>query len=166
VGNFYYRHNAYNDEIEIKDTQYMEEEASSLVTQKELRLVDRKDHKELALKVYRNKEGEVRNGYLYKLNKGKNYTLYYKNSVKFTEGTHPVSSMVRPTPNKFTHFTEYYYMAAGSRVAEYLGPRKGDFIDAVKKDLREQLKQYVKNERISLKKKEDLVATFTFLNTL
>lgn len=166
VGNFFYRHNAYNDEIEIKDRQLTEEAESSLATLKELRLVDGKRNEELALMLYRNKEGEVRNGYLYTLSEGKNYTLYFKNTVKFTEGTHPVSSMVRPTPNKFTHFTEYYYKPRDSKVAEYMVSKKAEFLERVAKDLREQAKKYIKEEKINLKKQEDLVATFTYLNSL
>ena len=166
VGNFFYRHNAYNDEIEIKDTQLAEEAESSLATLKELRLIDQTANKELSLNLYRNKDGEVRNGYLYTLSKGKNYILYFKNNVKFTEGTHPVSSMVRPTPNKFTHFTEYYFKTSDGKIAEFLSPKKGDFLEGVVKDLREQVKKYLKEEKINLKRESDLVTLFGYLNSI
>lgn len=166
IGNFYYRHNAFNDEVEIKDTQFGEQPESSLATIKELRLVDELDHKELALKAYKNKKDVVRNGYLYKLNEGDKYDLFFKNSVKFTEGTNPVNSMVRATPNKFSHFTEYYFMKDGDKLAHYIGKKKSEFLREFEKDKRDSLASYIKEEKINLKKEEDLMKVFNYLNSI
>ncbi len=116
VGQFYYRHNAYNDEIEIKDTKYTDEPASSLATIKELRLLETLNNTELSLMVYKNAKGETRNGYLYRIISGAQFNLYFKNNVKFKEGTHPATSMTRPTPNKFSHYIEYYIKKGASEV--------------------------------------------------
>lgn len=165
VGDFYYRHNAFNDEVEIKDTQLPDEKESSLQTLKELRLVEKRDNDVLSLNAYRNKEGAVRNGYLYLIKEGEKYNLYTKNNVKFTEGTQPVNSLVRPTPNKFSHFTEFYYKTKDGKVANYISHRQGDFLDDFSKDLREPVKDYIKEEKINLKKQEDLVNLFTYLDS-
>ncbi|MFT7066732.1 MAG: hypothetical protein ACJAUO_002319 [Sediminicola sp.] len=165
VGNFYFRHNAYNDEVEIKDTKYVEEAETSLATIKELRLVAR-DGRELSLKAYKNKEDIVRNGYLYKLHDGVKYDLLFKNNVKFTEGSKPVNSMVKATPNKFSHFTEYYFMKNGDNLAYYIGHRKSEFLRAFEKDQRDSLAAYIKEEKINLRKEEDLMKVFTYLNSI
>ncbi|MGB5554307.1 MAG: hypothetical protein WBM83_06585, partial [Flavobacteriaceae bacterium] len=166
VGNFFYRHNAFNDEIEIKDTKYAEEPESSLLTIKELRLLDPVGNKELALRVYENKKGELRNGYLYRLGEGKNYDIFFKNNVKYTEGTRPVNSLTRPTPNKFSHFTEYYFIKKGDKKAHYVEQKNSKFVKAFDKSIRENLSSFLKNEKINLKKEEDLIKTFEYLNTL
>ncbi len=166
VGDFYYRHNAYNDEIEIKDTQFVEEAESSLATIKELTLVDPIGDKELSLKAYKNKQGEVRNGYLYLLNDGTNYKLYTKNNVKYTEGTHAISSMVRDTPNKFSQFTEYYFVTKDGKVAEYISNRKNDFLKSFDKEVRQDLQNFIKAEKINLKEEADLITVFNHLNSL
>lgn len=166
IGNFYYRHNAFNDEVEIKDTQFGEEPESSLATIKELRLVDELDDKELALKAYKNKKDVVRNGYLYQLNEGEKYNLFFKNSVKYTEGTNPVNSMVRATPNKFSHFTEYYFMKDGDNLAYHIGGRKSEFLREFEKEQRDSLAVYIKEEKINLKKEEDLMKVFDYLNSI
>ncbi|MEJ1223015.1 hypothetical protein [Sediminicola sp. 1XM1-17] len=166
IGNFYYRHNAFNDEVEIKDSQFGEEPESSLATIKELRLVDELDNKELALKAYKNKKDIVRNGYLYQLNEGEKYDLFFKNSVKFTEGTKPVNSMVRATPNKFSHFTEYYFMKDGDNLAYHIGHRKSEFLREFDKEKRDSLAAYIKEEKINLKKEEDLMKVFNYLNSI
>ncbi len=166
VGDFYYRHNAYNDEIEIKDTQFVEEAESSLATIKELKLVDPIGDKELSLKTYKNKQGEVRNGYLYLLTDGDNYKLFTKNNVKYTEGTHAISSMVRDTPNKFSQFTEYYFVAKDGKVAEYISNRKNDFLKLLDKETRQDVQNFMKKEKINLKDEADLIAVFNHLNAM
>lgn len=166
VGDFYYRHNAFNDEIEIKDSKMAEEPESSLLTIKELRLVDPVGSKELSLRVYENKKLELRNGYLYRLGDGETYDLFFKNNVKYTEGTRPVTSMTRPTPNKFTHFTEYYYIKKGDKVAKYIEQKGRHFVKVFDKSVRESLITFLKEEKINLKKEEDLIKTFAYLNKL
>jgi hypothetical protein len=164
IGDFYYRHNAYNDEIEIKDTQLGEEAESSLATIKELTLIDPDGNKELSLKTYENKKGEVRNGYLYLLNDGSTYELYTKNNVKFTEGTHAISSMVRDTPNKFSQFAEYYFIGKEDKVAHYIGTKKSDFLKSFDKETRQDLQNYIKKEKINLRDEADLIQVFNYLN--
>ncbi|MEB8330004.1 hypothetical protein OO009_11610 [Flavobacteriaceae bacterium KMM 6897] len=166
IGDFYYRHNAFNDEVEIKDTQLGEEPESSLATIKELRLVDGKDNKELALKAYQNKKDIVRNGYLYQLHDGEKYDLFFKNNVKYTEGTHPINSMVKATPNKFSHFTDFYFMKNGDKLAYYIEHKKSQFLREFEKDKRDSLASYIKEEKINLRKEEDLMKVFTYLNSI
>jgi hypothetical protein len=165
IGDFYYRHNAYNDEIEIKDTQLAEEPESSLATIKDLTLIDPIGNKELSLKTYNNKQGEIRNGYLYLLNDGTKYQLYTKNNVKFTEGTHAISSMVRDTPNKFSQFAEYYFVGNDDKVAQYIGTKKSDFIKSFDKETRQELQNFIKKEKINLRDEADLIQVFNYLNS-
>ncbi len=57
--------------------------------------------------------------------------------------------MVRPTPNKFSHFTEYYYKTGDDKIVEFIVPKKGEFLEVAVKDLREQVKKYIKEEKIN-----------------
>ena len=95
AGNFYYRHNAYNDEIEIKDYPG-DPEKMSLHTDKRFRLVA--GDTELSLKTLVTENGSYRNGYLNLISSGDRFKLYTRTKVKFTEATQPVNSLVRPTP--------------------------------------------------------------------
>lgn len=167
VGNFYYRHNSFNDEIEIKDTPYADDkDISSLMAMRQLRLVDESDQSEVALHVYNSKEGTLRNGYLYQLRKGPKYSLYFKNNVKFTEGTHPVTSMTRPTPNKFSHFVEYYIKKDGAETAEYVGKKTGQFLQILDEDIRSKVRDYLKDEKLSLKDEADLTKILEYINSI
>ena len=164
VGNFYYRHNAFNDEIEIKDTKLNDEKESSLATVKELRVVNTIDGRELSLSTYKNKEETIRNGYLYTLVEGEKYSLYYRNRVRFKEGMKAVNSMVRSTPNKFTHFTDYYIVQGGEPVANYFSGKMKDLEMFINDDIN-NAKSYLKENKLSTKKIEDLTSLFNFLNS-
>jgi hypothetical protein len=167
VGDFYYRHNAFNDEIEIKDTPNApEEEISSLMAMRQLTLIDNENGSKLALHVYSNKDENLRNGYLYLLKPGAKYSLYFKNNVKFTEGTHPVTSLTRPTPNKFSHFVEYYVKTTGEETAKYISKKTGDFLRVLEPENRAIAKDYVKNEKLNLKEEADITKLFDHLNNL
>lgn len=167
VGDFFYRHNAFNDEIEIKDSSSpYDNDISSLVALRQLRLIDTKERSELSLHVYQTKEENLRNGYLYELSSGPKYNLYFKNNVKYTQGTHPVTSLTRPTPNKFSHFVEYYLKRNGEETAQSLGKSRGDFLRVVDADIREQVREYLKEEKIDLKDTQDLIRLFDYMNDL
>ncbi len=167
VGDFYYRHNSYNDEIEIKDTPSAnDKDVSSLVAMRQLRLIDTADQSEVALHVYNSKEGTLRNGYLYELSQGPKYSLYFKNNVKYRQGTHPVNSMTRPTPNKFSHFVEYYLKRNGEETAEFIGKNKSEFLRTIDPNIRENIKDYMKEEKINFNEEPDLLKLFGYMNTL
>lgn len=167
VGDFFYRHNAFNDEIEIKDTNSPNDtNVSSLVVMRQLRLIDTEAKTELSLHVYQTKEDNLRNGYLYELSSGPKYNLYYKNNVKYTQGTHPVTSLTRPTPNKFSHFVEYYLLRNGEETAQSLGKNKGDLLRVVDSDIRDEVKEYIKAEKIDIKDQQDLIKLFGYMNSL
>jgi hypothetical protein len=167
VGNFYYRHNSFNDEIEIKDSPTQsDEEVSSLMAMRQLKLVDAASESELGLHVYQTKGDNLRNGYLYLLQAGKRYNLYFKNNVKYTEGTHPVTSLTRPTPNKFSHFVEYYIKTNGQETAQFIGKKSADFVRLLDEDNRTPVRDYIKAQKISLKDQADLLKLMTYIESL
>ncbi len=167
VGDFYYRHNSFNDEIEIKDTPNAnDKDVSSLMAMRQLRLVDVRDKSEVALHVYNSKEGTLRNGYLYQLRQGPKYSLYFKNNVKFTEGTHPVTSMTRPTPNKFSHFVEYYLKKNGAETADYVSKKKSHFLQTLDDGIRTKVRDHLNKEKLSLKDEADLLKLLDYINSI
>ncbi|RIV72012.1 hypothetical protein [Flagellimonas aequoris] len=165
VGNMYYRHNAYNDEIEIKDSSLPEENPTSLATMKQLKVVDQVTGQEISMMTYENKDELVKNGYFYIIDEGKDYNLLFKKNVKFTEGTKPVNSMVRPTPNKFSQFVEFYYMKDGAKFAQLIPTNKGKFVKTFGSANEEELKDYIKEQNINLKDENDLIKVFNYLNS-
>ena len=108
IGDFLYRHNAFNDEVEIRSTNPVDTTVSSLVIVRNIWVEDGQTNKKMGVMTFQNDDETLRNGYLYPVvNEGK-FQLYFKNQVKFTEGTIPANSFNRPTPNRFTHFRRHF----------------------------------------------------------
>ena len=179
LGVYLYRHNAFNDEVEVvkpgdesvkyvKDEQGnfvpAEGESSSLATIKEIVLKDKETGRSLSLTTITNEDGALRNAYLYELTTGKNYTLYYQNRVGFKEGVRAVNSMVRTTPNRFTHFQEFYIQKNNEEVAYFFSGKKKDLPTVLKKEDLNLATEIVGNKRLKTKTEEDLITLIEELN--
>ncbi len=179
LGVYLYRHNAFNDEVEVvkpgdesvkyvKDEQGnfvpAEGESSSLATIKEIVLKDKETGRSLSLTTITNEDGVLRNAYLYELTTGKNYILYYQNRVGFKEGVRAVNSMVRTTPNRFTHFQDFYIRKNGEEIAYFFSGKKKDLSTVLKKEDLESAEAVIGSQKLKTKTEEDLIILIEELN--
>ena len=179
LGVYLYRHNAFNDEVEvvkpgdesvkyIKDEQGnfvpAEGESSSLATIKEIVLKDKETGRSLSLTTINNEDGALRNAYLYELASGQNYTLYYQNRVGFKEGVRAVNSMVRTTPNRFTHFQDFYIRKNREEIAYFFSGKKKDLSTVLKKEDLESAEAVIGSQKLKTKTEEDLIILIGELN--
>lgn len=179
LGVYLYRHNAFNDEVEvvkpgdesvkyIKDEQGnfvpAEGESSSLATIKEIVLKDKETGRSLSLTTITNEDGALRNAYLYELASGQNYTLYYQNRVGFKEGVRAVNSMVRTTPNRFTHFQDFYIRKNNEEIAYFFSGKKRDLSTVLKKEDLESAEAVIGSQKLKTKTEEDLIILIGELN--
>ena len=105
MGNLLYRYNAFNEEIEIKQTNLENEGIRALGRDKLISIII--DGKPMSFNTFIDKKGLTQNGYLTKLVDGK-YSFYKRYDVKFTEGQKAQNSFVKAIPARFSKFTEYY----------------------------------------------------------
>ena len=179
LGIYLYRHNAFNDEVEVvkpgdesikyvKDEQGnfvpAEGESSSLATIKEIVLKDKENGLSLSLTTINNEDGAIRNAYLYTLASGKSYNLYFQNRVGFKEGVRAVNSMVRTTPNRFTHFQEFYIQKNNEEVAYFFSGKKKDLEKVLKQGDNNQALEVINEQRLKIKNREDLIILINELN--
>ena len=179
LGIYLYRHNAFNDEVEVvkpgdesvkyvKDEQGnfipAEGESSSLATIKEIVLKDKETGRSLSLTTITNEDGALRNAYLYELASGQNYTLYYQNRVGFKEGVRAVNSMVRTTPNRFTHFQDFYIRKNNEEIAYFFSGKKKDLSTVLKKEDLESAEAVIGSQKLKTKTEEDLIILIEELN--
>ena len=179
LGVYLYRHNAFNDEVEVvkpgdesvkyvKDEQGnfvpAEGESSSLATIKEIVLKDKETGRSLSLTTITNEDGALRNAYLYELASGQNYTLYYQNRVGFKEGVRAVNSMVRTTPNRFTHFQDFYIRKNNEEIAYFFSGKKRDLSTVLKKEDLESAEAVIGSQKLKTKTEEDLIILIGELN--
>jgi hypothetical protein len=161
-----YRHNAFNDEIEIRSANLADTTVSSLIIVRNIWVQDGQTNKKMGVMTFQNDDETLRNGYLYPIvNEGK-YQLYFKNQVKFTEGTIPANSFVRPTPNRFSHFRRYFLKLDDKEIAFQLNKSKSSLLKHLDKDSRDKAKVFMKENKISMKDEEDLSKLVDYLNSL
>ena len=179
LGIYLYRHNAFNDEVEVvkpgdESVKYVkneqgnfvpaEGESNSLATIKEIVLKDKETGRSLSLTTITNEDGVLRNAYLYELTSGKNYTLYYQNRVGFKEGVRAVNSMVRTTPNRFTHFQDFYIRKTGEEIAYFFSGKKKDLLTVLKKEELESAEDIIGSQKLKTKTEEGLIILMEELN--
>ncbi|MBR9854575.1 MAG: hypothetical protein GYB37_08350 [Algicola sp.] len=162
VGSYYYRYNAYNEEIELKKTNLSEEKVTALTKDKSIKVMV--DGKPMGFATFIDKKGSTLNGYLSTLMDGDNYTLFKRIHVKFTEGQKAQNSFVKAVPNRFTHFTEYYYQRKGVNRIDEIVPKTNKFLKEFKDPLKSELKIYLKESNLDLKTEADLIKVFTYLD--
>lgn len=162
IGSIFYRHNALNEEVEIMKANVDGELIRSLARDKELNI--RVNGKKMSFKTFITVKNRTTNGYLTQLLDGKNYDLYKRTLVKYTEGTPAQNSFVAAVPARFTQFTEYYYQKKGvNRIDEVLA-KNSKLLKILDGDTKAKAKAFLKEGDLNIKKEEDLIKTFEFLN--
>ncbi|MCK0160642.1 hypothetical protein [Allomuricauda sp. F6463D] len=162
MGNFYYRYNAYNEEIELKKTALPEEKVSALTKDKAIKVMAQ--GKPMGFATFIDSKGNTLNGYLTTVFDGENYDLFKRVNVKFTEGQKAQNSFVKAVPNRFTHFIEYYYQEKGVNRIDEVPLKTNKMIKLFKEPLKSTIKTYIKDNNLDLKNEADLIKTFEFLN--
>lgn len=163
IGSFYYRYNAYSDEIELKES-LSSPQISSLVQNKQFRLSDGSNI--YTYNTIVSKKNEYSEGHLNLLEDGEHFSLFRKDFVTFKKGAPAANSMVKATPDKFTNFTEFYYVdkSSGNEQAYFLDNNLKNFLNSQKKNEKEKIKTIIKEQKLNTKKEADLILLFRLLN--
>ncbi len=161
VGNLYYRYNAYNEEIELKQQNLEGETIKGLSKDKKIKLVA--NGKSFSFKTFIDKNGATRNGYLMLLKDGK-YKLYEHLGVTFKEAKKAPNSLVQGSPAKFTQYTEYYLESPDGRKIEQIPLNNKKLLKLVSSDSQEALSSFLKAEKLKVKDVSGLYKVVDFLN--
>ncbi len=165
LGSIYYRHNALNEEVEIKKSNLEEEPIKSLTRDKNISVLI--DGHKMSFKTFVDAKGRTMNGYLISLLDGAQYDLYKRTHVKFTEGKPATSSFTKAVPSRFSQFTEYYFQKEGVNRMDEITPKNGKLIKLISDaTAKEKLKSYLKENDLNIKEEADLIKAIEYLNTL
>lgn len=162
IGSIFYRHNALNEELEIMKANVDGELIRSLARDKELNI--RMNGKKMSFKTFITVKKRTTNGYLTQLLDGKEYDLYKRTLVKFTEGTPAQNSFVAAVPARFTQFTEYYYQKEGVNRVDEVVAKNSKLLKLLDADTKAKIKIFLKENDLNIKNEEDLIKVFEFLN--
>jgi len=161
-GSVYYRYNAYNEEIEIKENNLADSPIKSLSKDKNISLIT-SNGTPLRFSTFTDKNDNTQNGYLYVLQKGAN-TLFKSIDVTFKEGQKSPNSFVKAKNARFSQFTEYYLEIEGRKRVDEVELKNKKLLNLLPDDMRPQLQQYLKENKIKIADEQDLIKAIQYLN--
>jgi len=162
IGTIFYRHNALNEEIEIKESKNQQ---GIRGLNRDKNIIIEVEGKPMRFMTFIDKGGKTMNGYLTQLVDGEHYDLYRRVHVKFTEGAPAQNSFVKAIPSRFSQFTEYYIQKKGvDRVDELQQKNSKLYALAENSEQKQLLKAFLKDNNLDVDNEEDLVRLIMFLD--
>ena len=161
VGNIYYRYNAYNEEIEIKQVNSENAPIRGLSKDKKIRLVA--NGKSMSFKTFIDKNGNTKNGYMTLLAKG-DYKLYKHLKVTFREAKKAENSFVKSTPAKFSQSSEYYLEGPDGKRIDQIELNNKKIVQLVNGEKSSGLKSFIKENKLKVKDENGLFTIVSYLN--
>jgi len=156
---FEIRYNSYYDEMEIKKNNAIET------------LIKDEDYSCSIMGVtyiyhtYQLKKNKgYKSGYLKVLHKGQNTALLMQESTKYKEALQAKTSMTSSFPARFVQKVKYFYLNTNDSSAKPL--HKKSILEAFSADNKDEIKSYIKSEKIDLENTDDLIKLFKFNESL
>jgi hypothetical protein len=163
LGKIYYRYNALNEEIEIKNSLRESEGIKSLSRDKKISILV--DGNKMRFMTFVTSKDKTLNGYLSILSDNGQYKLFKRTNIKFTEGKAAANSFVKAVPARFSQFIEYYFQKEGVNRIDEIPLKNSKLLKLMDSSEREGLKKYLKDNSLNIKEEADLIRAFDFLNT-
>ncbi len=161
-GELYYRYNAYNEEIEIKQQNVAHETIRALAKDKKIKIMV--DGRPMAFKTFIDKSGKTQNGYLTLVKDGK-FKLYQRLHITFKEAKKSENSFTKDVPARFTQFTEYYLESEDGKRIDQLELNTKKLLKLVGESNQDSVKKFIKENNIKLKGENDIQKILDFLNS-
>ena len=162
VGDLYYRYNAYNEEVEIKQQNIDGEPIRGLSKDKKVKLIA--DGKVMSFKTFIDKQGNTKNGYLTLLSDGE-YKLYKHLKVTFKDAKKAENSLVKATPARFSQFNEYYIESPDGKRIDQVELNNKKVLNVISEDKKASLSSFLKENKLKIKGEQDLMKVLSFLNS-
>ena len=158
----YMRYDAFNDEIELRESPDAKITRAMVKNQKYSCSLNGSKFDYLQ---YRNDEGKLVEGYLEPLVNGEEYVLYRKQLKIFKEGKPAKTSLDRGFPHRFLDKTEYYLSVNGN-APQYFKTKKSEVLALFPNKDQKVIKQFIKEKQLNIGESLGLTNLFAYANTL
>ncbi|MBT8299642.1 MAG: hypothetical protein HKP42_03375 [Maribacter sp.] len=162
LGKVYYRYNALNEEVEVKNSLRESEGIKSLTRDKKISILV--DGKKMSFMTFVTSKDKTLNGYLSILSDNGDYKLFKRTHIKFTEGKPAANSFVKAVPARFAQFIEYYFQKDGVNRIDEIPLKNSKLLKLLDASERDGLKKFLKDNSLNIKEEADLIQAFNFLN--
>jgi len=150
------RYNIYNDVIEVKDKDQLNE----LLRSFNLYVII--SNKEYHYAEYSDESNTIKKGYFTLLYRGSNIELFSRKTQKYKQAVPPKNSFQPKQPAAFVDY-QSYFMNKGGALLE-IPTNKKEFIGQFP-GMEADLKKFMKANKISLSSEDDIVELFTYIDT-
>jgi len=158
----YMRYNAFRDEIEMADTPGQSESDLILIKSKDvIPLIDGERYEYLPHRV---EEGRAYIGYLIKIFQGNENTLYLKRKKTFMEAKIARTSLENSFPPRYVESTDIYISINGNTPIPL--KRTKNAIIGFFGSKSDQVKKYIKSEKLKVSEDQAIVKIFEFAEKL
>lgn len=159
---FYIRHNAFMDEIEVKED--LESEMfKSLLKDSKISVIIAGE-KMRYIPFFKDRYDQTRNGYMFEVYDGVKYDILHRKTKEFREGVTAMTSFQSSFPDKFEDRSEYYISIDGKEPAYIKLSRKG-ILSIIEKDKRAALKDYMKANDLDPDNQDELIRMMNYIET-
>ncbi|UJH67156.1 hypothetical protein [Allomuricauda sp. SCSIO 65647] len=155
------RYNAYNDEVEISLPEVDQRQA----VLKRYGISCVMGNQVIIFSDFIDSKSETKKGNIFLLYEGSNYSLFERKTKVFKIGEKAKTSFHTASKNKFVEKTGYL-IAKKDGLPTQLDSSNKKIIQLFDDGHREALKSYVKQNKLKLNEKEDLLQTLKFANSL
>lgn len=160
ISNIFLRYNAYQDEFQVK--KLMNAAETNLEAIRKTQDV----YIKIANDIYSYKIPDATQGiggYYQILLEGNTFDLFKKNSKKYIEGADSVNKMTGNHAARIVDESFYYLVNSEGKFME-LPSSKSKKIDAIGGENKNNLKKFIKTNKLNIKKEEDLIKIISHIN--
>jgi hypothetical protein len=158
--NYYLRYNVYNDEIQMKINLDDEKIVGLIKSLNHYAIINNKEYHYMS---YSDNNKNINEGYFILISNDIKSSIYLKKIVKFKIGQPERDSFRKAIPSAFKNFEKFYYQK--DRVLFQLPTKKKEIL-LLFSDKKEDLKKFMKAEKINLKDEKDLIKLFKYYDSL
>lgn len=164
--NVWLRYNAYADEVEVKinASKDKNEEIYALNKDPEISFII-KDEKIRYTDFLRKSKRAKTSGNIFVLFEGENYALYKRKLKLYKESKKATTSLQRSFPARFIDSEEYYVKIA-KQTPVLIKLKLSDILTFLNDDQKNNVKSYVKENKIAVKKIPHLIQLLKYIDTL
>ncbi len=154
IGSYHVRYNAFQDQLEVKNSNLAEEEYQFLVQSSELKT--KINGKEVQYFSHKDADGTMSDSYFFKEFAGDDFILYTNQRKKYSPPKASSNTLAQSIPAKFMDDISLYYRTSGNDVLHEIPKRKNDFFEIFPAEKRTELKKYVKAKRLKISDLDNL----------
>ncbi len=164
LGSFFMRYNAFQDQMEIKNSNMAEEEHQFLVQSSAIKSVI--NGKEIQFFSFKGEDGLQGNSYFFREFTGEKYLLYSNKRKKYSPGKASTNSLAQSIPPKFYDEITFFYRLKDDGTLSIIPKNKKEFLTIFPVGKRQNLKKYIRSKKLKTNSLSGLKSIFIYAENL